>query len=234
MGDKIAELYLGRAGSAFSAGAMEEARERIGWMCEQARGGSILDAGCSQGITALLLARAGRRALGVDPDPEAIAHARRMLADEAAGLDGRLEYLLGDLDHPDLDGRRFSTAIAGEVIEHLADPGRFLRRLHQLLEPGGTAIITTPFALTSHKDHHQIFFLSSFHRLVAPLFATRELVVRCKKIRFAGIRRDAILDSDDPEPEIRADLLRRTEEAILDLERSYYLPRLAELKRKGR
>jgi len=34
--------------------------------------------------------------------------------------------------------------IAGEVIEHLDDPGSFLAGLHNLLAPGGEMIITTP------------------------------------------------------------------------------------------
>lgn len=36
--------------------------------------------------------------------------------------------------------------IAGEVIEHLDDPGSFLGGLHNLLAPGGLMIITTPNA----------------------------------------------------------------------------------------
>ncbi|MEZ5141933.1 MAG: class I SAM-dependent methyltransferase [Acidimicrobiales bacterium] len=36
--------------------------------------------------------------------------------------------------------------IAGEVIEHLDDPGSFLAGLHTLLAPGGLMIITTPNA----------------------------------------------------------------------------------------
>jgi SAM-dependent methyltransferase len=41
-------------------------------------------------------------------------------------------------------GKRFDTIIAGEIIEHLENPGKFLRNMHKHLNPGGTLIISTP------------------------------------------------------------------------------------------
>ncbi|MCH7628746.1 MAG: hypothetical protein IH997_08525, partial [Proteobacteria bacterium] len=54
--DRISELYLGEVAS---DEASEVARERIHWMCSHARGETVLDIGCSQGIAAILLAREG-------------------------------------------------------------------------------------------------------------------------------------------------------------------------------
>jgi SAM-dependent methyltransferase len=34
--------------------------------------------------------------------------------------------------------------MAGDVLEHLRDPGAFLRRLHPLLKPGGRLVVSTP------------------------------------------------------------------------------------------
>lgn len=43
-------------------------------------------------------------------------------------------------------GVQFDTIVAGEVIEHLADPGRFLRNVKRNLAPGGRIVLTTPYA----------------------------------------------------------------------------------------
>lgn len=40
--------------------------------------------------------------------------------------------------------RKFDTIIAGEIIEHLSNPGKFLEKSSQYLRPGGILVITTP------------------------------------------------------------------------------------------
>jgi len=49
----------------------------------------------------------------------------------------------GDAENFDL-GRRYDVIFAGEVIEHLSNPGQFLRCARKHLHPGGTLLITTP------------------------------------------------------------------------------------------
>lgn len=41
-------------------------------------------------------------------------------------------------------GEQFDTIIAGEIIEHLVNPGQFLCNLRKHLAPNGTLVITTP------------------------------------------------------------------------------------------
>ena len=43
-------------------------------------------------------------------------------------------------------GRRFDTVVAGEILEHLSNPGLFLESVKGHLNDGGTLIITTPNA----------------------------------------------------------------------------------------
>jgi SAM-dependent methyltransferase len=43
---------------------------------------------------------------------------------------------------------KFDTIVAGEVIEHLANPGLFLRRACAHLKPGGRLVLTTPNAFS--------------------------------------------------------------------------------------
>lgn len=41
-------------------------------------------------------------------------------------------------------GRTFETIVAGEIIEHLENPGLFLRNMRRHLEPGGVIVVSTP------------------------------------------------------------------------------------------
>ena len=41
-------------------------------------------------------------------------------------------------------GEQFDTIIAGEIIEHLVNPGQFLCNMRKHLTPDGTLVITTP------------------------------------------------------------------------------------------
>lgn len=41
--------------------------------------------------------------------------------------------------------RKFDTIVAGELIEHLSNPGLFLERCREHLAPGGRIVITTPY-----------------------------------------------------------------------------------------
>lgn len=49
-----------------------------------------------------------------------------------------------DFDLPD----RFNTVVAGELIEHLSNPGLFLQSAKKHLAPGGRIIVSTPYAFS--------------------------------------------------------------------------------------
>ncbi len=56
------------------------------------------------------------------------------------------EYVQGNIDeiHDLLPGRQFSTIVAGEFIEHVENPYRFLRDMRPLLDEGGRLVLSTP------------------------------------------------------------------------------------------
>ncbi|UCH88893.1 MAG: class I SAM-dependent methyltransferase [Thermoplasmata archaeon] len=52
-----------------------------------------------------------------------------------------------DVETMDL-GRKFDVVVAGELIEHLNNPGLFLERVNSHLKPNGIVILTTPNAFS--------------------------------------------------------------------------------------
>lgn len=95
----------------------------------------ILDAGCGAGGMLRHFAPFGM-AVGIDPAPEAVAHAT------SKGLDVRLGGLPDSLPFGPVD--RFDIVTALDVIEHVDDDAAALRALRRLLEPGGRLIVTVP------------------------------------------------------------------------------------------
>ena len=84
------------------------------------------------------LAASGYEVEGVDPSLEGVAWAQKSLP----GL--RLE--LGSA-YDDLAARygRFPAVISLEVVEHVYAPRDFARTLFDLVEPEGSALVSTPY-----------------------------------------------------------------------------------------
>jgi SAM-dependent methyltransferase len=72
--------------------------------------------------------------------------------------------LLQDALEMDL-GKRFDTIVAGELIEHLSDPGRFLERCLPQLKPRGIVVLTTPNPFSAM---YMLMYLKNFTRAFNP------------------------------------------------------------------
>ncbi len=86
------------------------------------------------------LAGTATHLIGIDVDDAGVTHARE---------EGYEAYVADCRDPDQVDALGIDPAevvIAGEVIEHLDDPGSFLDGLHRLVAPGGLLILTTPNA----------------------------------------------------------------------------------------
>jgi 2-polyprenyl-6-hydroxyphenyl methylase / 3-demethylubiquinone-9 3-methyltransferase len=121
-------------------------RDRIDqhWQCDECgrtplAGKRALDVGCGAGLLTEPLTRLGARATGVDAAPELIAAAREHAA--AMGLD--IDYRERTVEETE---GQFDLVTAMEVVEHVADPGAFLKALAKRLAPGGLLILSTPNA----------------------------------------------------------------------------------------
>ena len=101
---------------------------------------SLLDIGCGGGLLCEPMRRLGFTVSGVDASARNIdvagAHA------EAMGLviDYRCSTAEALLDE---DQSRFDLVLNMEVVEHVAEPGQYLRDCAQLLRPGGLMIVAT-------------------------------------------------------------------------------------------
>ena len=120
-------------------------RERIDqqWRGDEASftplaGKTALDVGCGAGLLCEPLARLGARVTGIDAAPENIAVAR----DHAAGAGLSIDYRAAEL--ATLAGQRFDLVTSLEVVEHVADPGAFVRGLADAVADDGLLILSTP------------------------------------------------------------------------------------------
>lgn len=79
------------------------------------------------------IAQINKDVLGVDIDPQG-----------ANVLNGQgYNVIVANVETMDL-GKKFDTIIAGEIIEHLENPGLFLRNMRRHLKDEGVIIISTP------------------------------------------------------------------------------------------
>lgn len=63
----------------------------------------------------------------------------------------------------------FDCVFASEVLEHLADPERFVREAHRVLSPGGLFVLTVPFLF--HRHGHPFDFRRFTEAGLRSLFA---------------------------------------------------------------
>jgi 2-polyprenyl-3-methyl-5-hydroxy-6-metoxy-1,4-benzoquinol methylase len=81
------------------------------------------------------IAKAADECIGVDLDEAAV--------EQLCAMGYNLQ--VGNIETLDL-GRTFDVVVAGELIEHLSNPGLFLDMAKRHLEPGGKLILSTPNA----------------------------------------------------------------------------------------
>lgn len=98
----------------------------------------VFDAGCGNGVVANELAKSGFDVTGVDLSPTGIENASK----EYPGLKLSVASLYDDLA---AKYGQFPCVYSLEVIEHMYHPRVMAQRLFELTEPGGHAIVSTPY-----------------------------------------------------------------------------------------
>jgi 2-polyprenyl-6-hydroxyphenyl methylase/3-demethylubiquinone-9 3-methyltransferase len=100
----------------------------------------LLDIGCGGGLLSEPMRRLGFEVTGVDASERNIGTARAHAAQ--TGLD--IDYRAATAEQLEAEGAGlFDLILNMEVIEHVADPGEYLRTCARLLAPGGLMIVAT-------------------------------------------------------------------------------------------
>lgn len=100
--------------------------------------GTILDDGCGRGSGSVLLARADRHVIAIDPDPKAFfdvsVEQRQMPIVFRTKASERLEF----------PASRFDAVVSFEVIEHLRNQRTYVDEIARVLKDDGILMLSTP------------------------------------------------------------------------------------------
>lgn len=132
--------------------------EKDAWIVSRVRGADVLHVGCTDWPlteerlrTGALLHRTlcdvSARCVGVDLDGDGVRALARLMPDqEFHELNAER---LGEAEA--LAGTSWDFIVAGDVVEHMDNPGLFFQSARALLKEGGTLIVTVPSAFSAKR-----------------------------------------------------------------------------------
>jgi len=122
-----------------------------GIVCKLERGGRVADAGCGQGGTTILMARAfpGATFSGSDDHVASIATARRRA--EEAGVAERVSFETAHAAA--FSGREYDLVTMFDCLHDMGDPARAARHVYERLDRDGTWLIVEPAAADRVEDN---------------------------------------------------------------------------------
>ena len=118
-----------------------EIDERVQIILDICRDKDVLDVGCIDHVAIMShneswlhgkIMKVAKTCLGLD-----------IVEQEIAKIDPKYNIMFGDAHTVDLQ-RKFDVIVAGELIEHLENPGIFLKNMFKHLKNDGCLVMTTP------------------------------------------------------------------------------------------
>ena len=186
-------------------------------------GSRVLEAGCGVGAQTVTLARnsPGAAITSIDISAASVQAARDKVA--AAGLTN-VQFQVGDLFHLPFAAGAFDHVFLCFVLEHLAEPAQALRRLRDLLRPGGTLTViegdhgSTTFHPDSAAARRAIQCLVDLQaRGGGDALIGRTLYPRLTSAGFADVRvSPRMVYADASRPELVEGFTRRTFTAMVE------------------
>ena len=169
-------------------------RRRFLRFCGITRGWRVLEVGCGSGVVTrevAALVGARGRVTGVDKSRVLMAAARRRARE--AGLDGRIDFRLGDAGALPLRSGRFDCALAVTVLLHVARPGAVLRELVRVTRAGGVVGLQDQDFGTQVLDHPdraltRLIFDGVAARMYPEPYSGRTLVRRLVALGLERVR----------------------------------------------
>ncbi|WP_174733013.1 class I SAM-dependent methyltransferase [Mesobacillus harenae] len=153
--------------------------------------GRLLDFACGTGYGSNIIAKAAKdkitEVVAVDIDPLTIQYAKQNY------YHPKVTFTLGDVTNSEIVKSlgTFDVIVSFETIEHIEDEVQFLNNVYNLLKPGGTLVISTPFGAgrgmqTKEPFHvHQLTeqeFYSLFSRYSSTeVFYQRSVLIEPKR-----------------------------------------------------
>lgn len=148
-----------RSSSALEQYAREgDSSARYGFAREYCVRKRVLDYGCGFGLGAGILRGSFDSYLGIDPDPDAIAFAKNVVAPRVPQTSFGLP---GPASQQDQGEESFDTVLCFEVVEHVRDPHALLDILARKTRPGGQIILSSPNGARSRHDKR--LFWNPYH-----------------------------------------------------------------------
>ena len=98
----------------------------------------VADLGSGEGLLSELLARRCRKVIAVDNSEKIVAFGAAKA--KKNGLKN-LEFRLGDLQDPPIEGQSIDLAILSQALHHAPDPAKAIASAHRILKPGGQIVI---------------------------------------------------------------------------------------------
>jgi SAM-dependent methyltransferase len=116
---------------------------------QELRGKRILDVGFGMGLSLVLMQKLGAEVHGSDVDPDAVYFVRKNL-----GIPTVRQCSLDELDEQQV----YDVVTLHDLVEHLFDPLKGLRKATSLLGPGGLLSVWTPNASRALNDPQPMLF----------------------------------------------------------------------------